>query len=57
MNANYHILKILFLLVINFIFANHNPIFLIHGFMGWGRDELKNHYYWGGKEDLQNGLY
>ena len=24
--------------------------------MGWGRDELKNYYYWGGKVDLENYL-
>ncbi len=36
--------------------SNSYPIFLIHGFMGWGRDELTNHYYWGGDEDLQDIL-
>ena len=24
--------------------------------MGWGRDELGNHYYWGGDDDLQKLL-
>ncbi len=32
------------------------PIFLLHGFLGWGRDEMDNFYYWGGKFDLQNWL-
>ena len=36
--------------------SNKYPIFLIHGFMGWGREELNNHYYWGGEEDLQKIL-
>ena len=49
--------KILLLTIMNLIWAtNNNPIFLIHGFMGWGRDELNHHYYWGGSEDLQQIL-
>ena len=24
------------------------PIVFIHGFMGWGRDEMPGYYYWGG---------
>ncbi len=35
------------------------PIVLVHGFIGWGRDELggsKGHYYWGGYDDLQEIL-
>ena len=35
---------------------NNNPIFLLHGFMGWGRDELGNYKYWGGKFDLEKYL-
>ena len=50
-------LKIILFILINLIWpSNNNPIFLIHGFMGWGRDELKNHYYWGGEYDLQELL-
>ena len=27
--------------------SNNNPIFLLHGFMGWGRDELGSYkYFW-----------
>ena len=55
MNANYKYYIILVFSTL-LIAANQHPIFLIHGFMGWGRDELLNHYYWGGEEDLQSIL-
>ncbi len=35
------------------------PIVLVHGFIGWGRDEVGGpygHYYWGGYDDLQEIL-
>ena len=52
MNVNYK--YYLFIILGTLLIAgNRHPIFLIHGFMGWGRDELANHYYWGGNEDLQ----
>ena len=36
------------------IFAsNSHPIILMHGFMGWGRDEMAGYYYWGGFTDLE----
>ena len=54
MNVQYKYLKILLLIFGSLLTASNScPIFLIHGFMGWGRNELTNHYYWGGKEDLQ----
>jgi len=57
MNANYNINRILLLLIIQFgLSANNHPIFLIHGFMGWGREELNNYYYWGGEKDLETEL-
>ena len=31
---------------------NNFPIVLIHGFMGWGPDEMGEYNYWGGKDDL-----
>ena len=47
----------LYILLANYLYAtNNNPIFLLHGFMGWGREELKNYYYWGGKYDLEKYL-
>ena len=36
--------------------ANADPIFLIHGFLGWGRDEMNDYRYWGGKNDYQEDL-
>ncbi|MCU0849453.1 MAG: hypothetical protein MUD12_16345 [Spirochaetes bacterium] len=35
---------------------NSYPVILLHGFNGWGRDEVggpKGHYHWGGYDDLQ----
>lgn len=39
--------------------GNDYPIVLVHGFLGWGRDEMGSffgHYYWGGYDDLQEIL-
>ena len=35
---------------------NSCPIILIHGFLGWGRDEMAGYYYWGGRMDLETEL-
>ena len=35
---------------------NTSPIILIHGFLGWGRDEMAGYYYWGGRMDLESEL-
>ena len=35
---------------------NLHPIILIHGFLGWGRDEMAGYYYWGGLKDYQKNL-
>ena len=35
---------------------NQHPIILVHGFMGWGRDEMGSYRYWGGKNDIENEL-
>ena len=44
-------------LFLQFIFPENNyPIFLLHGFLGWGNDELNNYYYWGGDESLEQYL-
>ena len=57
MNVLYKIRFIILLLITTLLYSENNyPIFLIHGFMGWGRDELSNHYYWGGTYDLQEIL-
>lgn len=47
----------LILMLSCFIYAsNKHPIILMHGFMGWGRDEMNNFYYWGGSTDLEEYL-
>ncbi len=35
---------------------NDYPLVLVHGFMGWGRDEMLGFKYWGGFGDLQETL-
>ena len=46
-----------FLFFINFLAGqNKYPIVLIHGFFGWGNDEMGNYRYWGGYEDIQKLL-
>jgi triacylglycerol lipase len=35
---------------------NHSPIILLHGFLGWGRDEALEFNYWGGIVDVQEHL-
>ena len=32
------------------------PLVLIHGFLGWGREEMAGYYYWGGRSDLESHL-
>lgn len=36
--------------------GNDYPLVLVHGFTGWGRDELLGFKYWGGFEDVQETL-
>jgi len=48
---------ILILVFNSFIYSqNLYPIILIHGFLGWGRDEMSDYYYWGGRTDLESVL-
>ena len=35
---------------------NNYPIVLIHGFMGWGPEEMGGYNYWGGREDFAQML-
>ena len=44
------------LLVCGLHAANTDPIVLIHGFLGWGREEISGTYYWGGKHDIEQYL-
>ena len=44
--------KNVLLLCFSVLFAQNNyPIVLIHGFMGWGQDEMGEYSYWGGKKN------
>ncbi|ACD51115.1 lipase [Clostridium botulinum] len=36
--------------------SNDYPVVLVHGFMGWGRDEVAGFKYWGGAIDLQEKM-
>jgi len=36
--------------------ANNDPVILVHGFAGFGRNELLGYKYWGGLNDLQEQL-
>ncbi len=49
--------KLLLILFLSGLFANSQPpIILVHGFFGWGRDEMLGYYYWGGSFDLEDYL-
>jgi len=49
--------KILIILLFSHLFSTgQQTIILLHGFMGWGRDEMGKYYYWGGFTDLQKYL-
>lgn len=37
-------------------FRNRYPIILVHGFCGWGRDEVFGFKYWGGNVDIEARL-
>jgi len=53
------LIKVLFQYLILFsalIAQNNYPIVLIHGFMGWGPDEMGNYNYWGGKNNYIKDL-
>ncbi len=37
-----------------FLFSNNNyPIILVHGFLGWGKEEVGELNYWGGENDIE----
>jgi len=45
---------IVILISISILFSQNScPIILVHGFLGWGRDEMSGYYYWGGRTDLE----
>ena len=55
--GNFFYLTFYCILMLSKIFGqNQHPIILVHGFMGWGRDEMGSYRYWGGKNDIENEL-
>ncbi len=45
------------ILFFSFLLAQNNyPVVLIHGFMGWGPDEMGDYSYWGGKKNYIDSL-
>ena len=45
------------LIFTSFLFCqNAYPIILIHGFLGWGKDEMAGYFYWGGRMDYEAEL-
>ena len=46
------ILLTVILLFTSIFSQNDYPIVLVHGFMGWGPDEMGSYNYWGGKRDM-----
>ena len=48
---------IIFIFITGIILGSNNyPIVLIHGFLGWGPDEMGGYKYWGGKNDIADLL-
>ena len=53
MKFNYYLIVFSF----NIVYAASDPpIFLLHGFMGWGKEELGDFNYWGGEYDIESYL-
>ena len=52
----YYLLLVIYFASSDLIAQNKCPIILIHGFLGWGRDEMAGYYYWGGDFDFQEML-
>ncbi len=49
--------RIITTLIFSFVSAQSTyPIILIHGYLGWGREEMGHYYYWGGTQDLEAEL-
>ena len=57
LNRIINIFLLLSFQISGFVYAqNKHPIVLVHGFMGWGREEMGSYRYWGGKFDLEQYL-
>lgn len=53
MRRIFFVAVILFTITTNILASNNNPIILVHGFLGWGRDEISDTKYWGGSNDIE----
>ena len=52
-----NLLLVIHLTVIGYVHGENNyPIILIHGFLGWGKDEVGEMNYWGGDYDIEQYL-
>ena len=56
MFRSFSFISAIIIIVSNLFSQNSCPIILIHGFLGWGRDEMNDYYYWGGRTDLEDIL-
>ena len=52
----YKVLAVILFFVGEVYTQNKHPIILVHGFMGWGREEMGSYRYWGGKYDMEQEL-
>ena len=44
-------------LITSILLSNNNhPIILVHGFLGWGKEEVGDKNYWGGEHDIEKYL-
>ena len=44
-------------LITSILLSNNNhPIILVHGFLGWGKEEVGDKNYWGGENDIEKYL-
>ena len=45
-------------LITSILLSNNNhPIILVHGFLGWGKEEVGDKNYWGGEHDIETVSY
>ena len=48
---------IILFMIFSFVFGKNNyPIVFIHGFLGWGPNEMGNYNYWGGNNNICDSL-
>ena len=48
---------IILFMIFGFVFSKNNyPIVFIHGFLGWGTNEMGNYNYWGGNNNICDSL-